>query len=109
MKNYLSSLLLLITGLSSGMIAQNFSFDPGYTYITENDTTEYGQVSSGFGIITNLTDSPISIQMDGINDFPDDWFTQACFDLYGDGVLELCYPPDGPGVWQFTMEITGGG
>ena len=109
MKNYLSSLLLLITCLSSGVIAQNFSFDPGYTYITENDTTEYGQVSSGFGIITNLTDSPISIQMDGINDFPDDWFTQACFDFDGDGVLELCYPPDGSGEWQFTMEITGGG
>ena len=109
MKNYYSSLLVLFISLSTSMFAQTFSFDPGYTYITENDTTEYGQVTSGFGIITNLTGSPITIQFDGINNFPDDWFTQTCFDFDGDGILELCYPPDGPGGWQFSAEITGGG
>ena len=109
MKRTYISLLVLFLCVSYSVKGQTFSFDPGNTYITENDTTEYGQVSSDFGIITNLTDSPISIQIDGINNTPDEWFTQACFDFDGDGVLELCYPPDGPGAWQFSAEITEGG
>ena len=107
-RNYISFVVFFLC-VSFSVKGQTFSFDPGNTYITENDTTEYGQVSSDFGIIANLTDSPISIQIDGINNFSDDWFTQACFDFDGDGVLELCYPPDGPGAWQFFAEITEGG
>ena len=74
--------LLLVSLLCIGSLlnGQTFSFDPGSTYITESDTSDYGQIESDYGLVNNLTDSEISIQLNGHNDIPNGWMSQVCID-----------------------------